>query len=358
MLCSHWSRAVFYPPGLAQLGLDPGRIVLVRLGRACDVLHAAQEGLRAGWQVVLELDKPLGFVLRRGVCSLPPRLAAVSALSWPPTVTQARWLSLPRHAGSSRLQTVCSGRHRFAFNFVLCATAAVLWANGVWSGIMRRVLCLWFPLLAIERIERRVTPLRDGPFAIVAEIGNRLVVQAANLCALRIGVKPGMVLADARAICPPILTRRAEPLADASLLGSLARMMKRYSPLVAIDGDEDCSLTRLGARISSAGDGAGRDDTGRLERLGFTVRAALADTPAAAWALAHYGASCTVVDPGANRAALAGLSVAALRVEYQVAELGRRLGLATIGQSLFTPAPNACGSLRHYRCDTSRAGAG
>jgi protein ImuA len=60
-----WSDNRLYPPGLVQLGLDLSRIVLVRLARAEELLHAAHEGLRAGWQVVLELDKPLGLIPAR-----------------------------------------------------------------------------------------------------------------------------------------------------------------------------------------------------------------------------------------------------------------------------------------------------
>lgn len=60
-----WSGHRLYPPGIVQLGLDPARILLVRLARAEDLLHAAHEGLRAGWQVVLELDKPLGLIPAR-----------------------------------------------------------------------------------------------------------------------------------------------------------------------------------------------------------------------------------------------------------------------------------------------------
>jgi protein ImuA len=60
-----WSDNRLYPPGLVQLGLDPARIVLVRLARAEELLQAAHEGLRAGWQVVLELDKPLGLIPAR-----------------------------------------------------------------------------------------------------------------------------------------------------------------------------------------------------------------------------------------------------------------------------------------------------
>jgi protein ImuA len=48
-----------------QLGLDPGRIVLLRLARSDDLLHAAHEGLRAGWHIVLERDKPLGLTPSR-----------------------------------------------------------------------------------------------------------------------------------------------------------------------------------------------------------------------------------------------------------------------------------------------------
>lgn len=48
-----------YPPGLVQAGLDPARLVLVRLWSRDDLLHAAHEGLRAGWHVVLETSKPM-----------------------------------------------------------------------------------------------------------------------------------------------------------------------------------------------------------------------------------------------------------------------------------------------------------
>jgi protein ImuB len=197
---------------------------------------------------------------------------------------------------------------------------------------MRRVLCLWFPLLAAERIERREAPLRDVPSALVAESANRLVVQAANLRALRIGVKPGMMLADARAICPQLVTRASAPHEDARLLASLARMMERYSPLVALDGADGLFLDTAGCAHLFGGETALLGTVvGRLERLGLTARAALADTPGAAWALAHYGAPCTVVDRGANRVALASLPVSALRMADEAAELSRRLGLATIG---------------------------
>ena len=181
---------------------------------------------------------------------------------------------------------------------------------------MRRVLSLWFPRLPIDRIQRKDPSLRDVPFAFVAETGNRIVVQAANDKAQREGVRAGSVLADARAACPGLVTRPADLRADARLLRSLARWMERTSPLIAFDApdglfsDTTGTAHLFGGEVQMAG-----KIVSRLERLGIAVRAALADTPGAAWALARYGNGCTVVDPGATRAAIAPLPVAALRIE-------------------------------------------
>ena len=197
---------------------------------------------------------------------------------------------------------------------------------------MRRVLCLWFPLLPIDRIERREAKLREVPFALVAESANRLLVHAANARAAREGVRDGMALADARAICPSLLTRPAEPLADAKLIETLARLMERASPLVAIDGGDGLFLDMTGIAHLFGGETSMLGALARwIERLGFTVRLALADTPGAAWALAHHGGGCTVIECGANAVALAPLPVAALRIGEDVAELSQRLGLTTIG---------------------------
>jgi protein ImuB len=197
---------------------------------------------------------------------------------------------------------------------------------------MRRVLCLWFPLLPIERIERRKAKLREVPFALIAESANRLLVHAANACARRGGVRAGLALADARAICPPLLTRPAAPLADAKLIEALARLMERFSPMVAIDGGDGIFLDVTGVAHLFGGETAMLGTlAGWIERLGFTVRLALADTPGTAWALAHYGGACTLIEPGANAVALAPLPVAALRIGEEVAELSQRLGLTTIG---------------------------
>lgn len=71
-----------------------------------------------------------------------------------------------------------------------------------------------------------------------------------------------------------------------------------------------------------------------LARAGLTARAAVADTPGAAHAVARFGGPgpVMVAEPGRMAAVLAGLPVAALRLEPGVAEELRRFGFRRVGQ--------------------------
>ena len=78
----------------------------------------------------------------------------------------------------------------------------------------------------------------------------------------------------------------------------------------------------------------------RLERWGLPARIAVAGSFGAAWALAHYDKTDRRILPdGAERAALAPLPMAALRLgEEEVAAL-QRIGLTRIGELLAAPRP-------------------
>ena len=78
----------------------------------------------------------------------------------------------------------------------------------------------------------------DRPFALVGSEDRGLVLTALNAAAMRAGLIPGMGLADARAICPLLLTTPAEPEKDAACLLALARWSGRYSPSLNVDGDD------------------------------------------------------------------------------------------------------------------------
>src|SRR5262249_30091805 len=74
---------------------------------------------------------------------------------------------------------------------------------------------------------------------------------------------------------------------------------------------------------------------------GITARAAIADTPGAASALARAGREAiTVVPCGATRLALALLPVGTLRLPVETVELMERLGLRRIGDLYKLPRPS------------------
>ncbi len=80
------------------------------------------------------------------------------------------------------------------------------------------------------------------------------------------------------------------------------------------------------------------DLTTRLEAAGIAIRAAVADTPGAAHALARHAARpLTIAPPNGTVAALAALPVAALRLDAETTDSLHRLGLSRIDQLAAIP---------------------
>ena len=86
---------------------------------------------------------------------------------------------------------------------------------------MRRLVCVWFPHLPIERLTRErlhtghAPPPAKVPFALVGSDTHGLTLTALNIPCQQEGLSPGMRLADARAICPTLLTEPDTPGKDA-----------------------------------------------------------------------------------------------------------------------------------------------
>jgi protein ImuB len=207
----------------------------------------------------------------------------------------------------------------------------------------RRILSLWLPSLPTDRIARersRASFLRqahDAACVVVVSERGALRLAAVNQAAAALGLKPGLALADARALigngAHGLDVVPAEPAADAACLGQLAAWCGRYTPWAAIDGADGLWLDVTGCAHLVGSERRLIDDLAtRLGRLGFVVRAAIADTPGAAWALARFGDGNPVVPPGGVRAALDPLSPVALRLPPAVVETLDRLGLRRIAE--------------------------
>lgn len=203
----------------------------------------------------------------------------------------------------------------------------------------RRMLALWFPHLPAERILRqrlgrswRSRPPGGSRAALVISHRdtNAQRIAALDEQAEALGLKPGMGVADARAMHPSIEVVEADAQADRRLLEGLADWCDRYTPLVAVDGGDGLFLDISGCAHLFGGERAMLDDLmARLFHQGFDVRAGLASTPGAAWAAARFGLS--PIGPGEEEEALAPLPLSALRLEPAVRAGLESVGLRTTG---------------------------
>ena len=128
------------------------------------------------------------------------------------------------------------------------------------------------------------------PLVTSAHDGHRRVIAAADAAARALGLRPGLPLAQASARIPGLAVMEAEPDADAAALGRLAAWCLRYAPLTAPDPPDGVWIDATGAAHLVGGEAALLADlVERLQRAGFAARAAIADTPGAAHAVARYG---------------------------------------------------------------------
>ena len=226
---------------------------------------------------------------------------------------------------------------------------------------MSRIVSVWLPHLAIERLKREraesggASGPDDRPFALVGSDARGLKLTAVNARSRRDGIVPGMGLADARAICPHLLTAPAAPDKDADALLALARWSARYSPTLNTDGDDGLWLDVTGISHLFGGERALLADlANRLARARLTARLGLAETLGGAHALARFARrSPWIVPDGKIAVTLAALPIEALRLELKTARLLRRLGLKRIGQ--LTDVPRASLERRFHSRDAAQA---
>ena len=152
----------------------------------------------------------------------------------------------------------------------------------------RRILSLWFPRLAAERHLRIEPALAAGPFAVVADRQNMQVLMTLSAAASAAGLQAGQPLRDAQAMCPDLVTRRANPQLEAAFLTVVRRWAGKFSPWVAEEAPDALVVDLTGCTHLFGGEEAllaeiGADCAG----LGLTVHAGIADTVGAAWALAR-----------------------------------------------------------------------
>ncbi|MDR6852756.1 protein ImuB [Sphingomonas sp. BE123] len=182
-------------------------------------------------------------------------------------------------------------------------------------------------------------PPRSGeeliPLVTSIRTGNRVLVAAACPAARALGIVPGMAVTQARALMSGLDIRPADPAGDLAALHSLALLAaRRWAPSVAVEGADTLLIDLTGVAHLHGGEARmARRIVRLLARRGYRARIAIADTPGAAWALAHFAVRDAVLicAPGQQADALAPLPIPALRVDPAAVELLRRLGVERIG---------------------------
>jgi protein ImuB len=169
------------------------------------------------------------------------------------------------------------------------------------------------------------------PFALVqAQRGARRLF-AVDERADRLGLFVGQKATDAAALVPELALADADPAADAAALVALADWSARFSPAVTVDPPDGLFLDITGVAHLWGGEAAmAADVIARLARGGIPARTAIAGTPGAAWALAHFGAEADIIPQGQEATRLSGLPVSALRLPPGDAAQIARLGISTI----------------------------
>jgi protein ImuB len=187
------------------------------------------------------------------------------------------------------------------------------------------------PPARLEDLPPLVTSIREG---------NRIVIAAADAAARALGLVPGLALAQARAQVAGLDIRAADPEGDQAHLASLAvALARRWTPTVAIEGSDTLFLDLTGVAHLHGGEARMAARLRRmLARLGYSARIAIADTPGAAWALAHFHRHPEITcASGQHAEALAPLPIEALRIDAGAVELLHRLGVVRIAQLAAMP---------------------
>ena len=222
---------------------------------------------------------------------------------------------------------------------------------------MSRIVSIWLPEWAIERLRRQMpasVPAAE-PFALVEKGPHGLRISAANGVARAAGVTVGAALPDVRAAIPALAVRQAEGSRDRDDLLALAGWLGRYGPSSNVDGADGAWVDVTGVPHLFGGEvPLCADLASRLGQLGLTVRIGLADTLGAAHALARFAsmppeASWAIARPDETAGLLAGLPVAALRLDPDAVRLLVRLGLKRIGQLYGLPRAALAARFRSAR---------
>lgn len=204
--------------------------------------------------------------------------------------------------------------------------------------MLKRFVSIYFRYLTTDWFTLRFPQLRNSPFVLSTPSHGKMVVTAANALAEAQGVFGGMAVADARAIIPGIEVLDDKPGLAERLLKRIAEWCIRFTPCAAVDPEGGVILDVTGCSQLWGGDELYlKDIINRLRSKGYNVKAAIADTIGAAWAVARFGRQLPVIPAGKQADAILSLPPAALRLEAESVDRLHKLGLRQVKDFVSMP---------------------
>jgi protein ImuB len=155
--------------------------------------------------------------------------------------------------------------------------------------------------MAAERAQRLRRMAIARPLAIVGQRHQAQVIVSLNIEAEAEGLTLGQSLRDATALCADLQTLPEDAQGDRAFLAALGRWAGKFSPWIAEDPPDALIVDLTGAAHLFGGeDGVLAQVAQDCADLGLSLRAAVADTRGAAWALARYAGACALANRSGN----------------------------------------------------------
>lgn len=198
-----------------------------------------------------------------------------------------------------------------------------------------RIACLLLPLFPLAARLRSEPELAREALVIVEGNGNAARVIAAIRLARTAGVRPGLTLVQARALCPKLVARPRDDDCQRAAQEALLEVAEGFSPRVEDVGEGVAYLDVDGVERHYPGP-TPELDLGRLlmratDAAGLPARVGIASSKLAARVAAGLPEPPVVVPAGEEAAFLAPLPLLRLGPELAIAETLERWGVRSIG---------------------------
>ncbi|HEX4495697.1 MAG TPA: DNA polymerase Y family protein [Thermoanaerobaculia bacterium] len=200
---------------------------------------------------------------------------------------------------------------------------------------MPRIACLHLPLFPLAARLRSEPELAREALAVMEGNGNAARVVAATRLARAAGLRPGLSLPQARALCPKLVARPRDADCERAAQEALLEVAEAFSPRVEDAGEGIVYLDADGIERHYPGTepelAMGRALMSAADAAGLPARVGIASSKLAARVASGLAHPPAIVPDGEEAAFLAPLPLQRLAPEVDVAETLERWGVRSVG---------------------------